>query len=199
MINQLLSLPFVLKVATRDFHPNDHISFGTSHNPPNNVPFESRIKIFNPSRENESQDIPVWPVHCVQGTRGADIIPEIDSSKLDVVVDKGKDKRLEMFSGFADVFGSKASEAASHDLAALLKREEITHIYIVGIAGDFCVKCTALDARKEGFEVYTVEEAIRSVDPGVNGWGAAKKDLEHAGIETIHFDSPEVAKVRSLA
>ncbi|KAL9130286.1 MAG: hypothetical protein Q9217_001497 [Psora testacea] len=197
-INELLSLPFIIKVATKDCHPVNHISFAVSHEPPNNKPFESFGVISNPSRDSQYYDIPLWPVHCVQGTKGAEIIPEIEISKLDEIVEKGRDKRIEMFSGFLDVFGGKSTESASLDLAGLLRGKNISHVYIVGIAGDFCVKCTALDAKNEGFEVYAVDEAIRSVDPGNSGWGAAKKEMDEAGIRIVSARGPEISKVKDL-
>lgn len=197
MINSLLSLPFALKIATKDAHPQDHVSFATSHPPPNKA-FESFFKISNPSDQTQSYEIRLWPAHCVQGTWGAEIIPEIDVSKLDEVVEKGKDSRLEMLSGFADVFGNTSSEAASQDLAGLLHRAEITHVFTVGLAGDYCVKCTALDGKKEGFEVYVVQEATRSVDAGEKGWGTATKEMRQAGIEIISMEGPEVERVKSL-
>lgn len=127
------------------------------------------------------------------------MIPEIQASKLDEIVEKGKDKRLEMFSGFADVFGNKSSGAASVDLAALLKSKKITNVFAVGLAGDFCVKSTALDAQKEGFQVCVVEDATRSVDPGEKGWGKAKKEMENAGIKIVGCQSPEIDAVRRMA
>ena len=197
-INELLSLPFNLKIATKDFHPVDHVSFATSHEPPNNKPFESSIKIPNPSNESQHHDIPLWPVHCVQGTKGAELIPEIEILKLDEVVEKGRDKRLEMFSGFSDVFGTKSVVSVNLDLATLLNNKNISHVYIVGVAGDFCVKYTALDARKEGFQVYAVEEGIRSIDPGASGWEAARKEMENAGVHIISQHGPDLAKVQGL-
>ena len=134
----------------------------------------------------------------MQGTKGAEIIPEIDVSKLNEVVEKGKDSGLEMFSGFADVFGSKSSKAASQDLAELLHRAGITHVFTVGLAGDYCVKCTALDAKKEGFQVYVIKEGTRSVNAGEKGWGAATKEMGKAGIEIISIKGPEVERVKSL-
>ena len=156
------------------------------------------MKISNPSEETQTFEIPLWPAHCVQGTKGAEIIPEINISMLDEVIEKGKDSRLEMFSGFADVFGRKSSEAVSQDLAGLLHRAGITHVFTVGLAGDYCVKCTALDAKKEKFEVYVVEEATRSVDVGEKGWGAATKEMRKAGIEVINIEGPEVERVKRL-
>ena len=198
LINTLLSLPFSLKIATKDFHPQDHISFETSHAPPNNKPFESSVNISNPSETSQSHEIPIWPVHCVQGTKGADIIPEIDVAKVDTIVEKGKDRRLEMFSGFADVFGNKSPQATNLDLADRLNSAGITHVFVVGIAGDVCVKCTALDAKKEGFQVCVLEEATRSVDAGEKGWGGAKEEMEKAGIKMTSVDGPEVERVKKL-
>ena len=197
-INNLLSLPFALKIATKDAHPQNHVSFANSHPPPNNRAFESVVRISNPSDSTQSHDIPLWPAHCIQGTKGAEIIPEIDVSKLDEVVEKGKDSRVEMFSGFGDVFGSRSSEAASQDLAGLLHRAGITTVFVVGLAGDYCVKCTALDAKKEGFGVYVVQEAIRSVNPGESGWGVAAREMETAGIEIISIKGRELERVKEL-
>ena len=197
-INSLLSLPFALKIATRDFHPQDHVSFETSHPPPGNKPFESQVKIINPLDPSESQKIPIWPVHCVQASKGADIIPELDTSRLDRIIEKGRDKRVEMFSAFADCFGNK-TDAASVDLAEVLKEACISNIYIAGLAGDYCVRCTAIDAKKEGFNVCVVQEATRSVDAGDKGWGAAKKELQQFGIEIVSIGGPEVDRVRNLA
>ena len=112
------------------------------------------------------------------------------------MVEKGKDSRLEMFSAFADVFGSKSSDAASQDLARLLHGAGITSVFVVGLAGDYCVKCTALDAKKEGFEVYVVQEATRSVD--AKGWALAIKEMEQAGIEMISVEGPELERVKKL-
>ena len=196
-INNLLALPFVLKIATKDAHPSGHVSFATSHSPQHKA-FESVFKISNPSDETHSYEIPLWPPHCVQGTRGAEIIPEMDVSKIDEIIEKGKDSRVEMFSAFADVFGSKSPGAASQDLAELLNHAGISHVFIVGLAGDYCVKCTALDAKKEGFGVYVVQEATRSVNAGEKGWGATRKELGEAGIEIISIDSTEVERVKSL-
>ena len=134
----------------------------------------------------------------MQGTNGAEIIPEIDVSKLDHIIQKGRDRRVEMFSGFSDCFGKK-TEAASHDLGALLHDADVTHVFVVGLAGDFCVRCTAIDAKKEGFTVSIVEEAVRSVNSSKEGWEAVKKELDDAGVRTISIEGPEVAAISAPA
>ena len=88
--------------------------------------------------------------------------------------------------------------AASHDLAELLHHAGVTHVFTVGLAGDYCVKCTALDAKKEGFGVYVVQEATRCVDAGEQGWGAAQKEMNDAGIDIISTEGPEVERVKRL-
>ena len=198
MINALLDYPFTLKVATKDFHPPDHVSFAKSHPSPDIVAFQSSISISNPQRFDQQQSIPLWPVHCVQGSMGADIIPELAHEKLDVVVEKGRDRDVESFSPFADVFGNKSTTSTNVDLSALLKSKNITHVFAVGIAGDYCVRCTAMDAQKEGFEVLVVEEAVRSVDPSEKGWGAARTEMASVGIKVIPFRGPEISRVLSL-
>ncbi|KAL9585054.1 MAG: hypothetical protein Q9212_001744 [Teloschistes hypoglaucus] len=190
-INELLSMPFTLRIATRDSHPSNHISFSTSHPPPNNKAFESKTEVVNPKNPAESMSIPIWPVHCVQGTPGAEIIPELDQSRLDRIIDKGRDKQVEMFSAFADSFGNKTSTAASFDLASFLKENGIGQVFVVGLTGDYCVRCTAIDAHKEGFEVFVIEEAVKSVDSGANGWGSVKAELQGLGVGVISIAGPE--------
>ncbi|KAL8942819.1 MAG: hypothetical protein Q9216_001434 [Gyalolechia sp. 2 TL-2023] len=197
-INHLLSLPFALKIATRDFHPPDHVSFDTSHPPPNNKAFSSCVTIANPQDSAEATSIPLWPAHCVQGTPGAELVPELDTSKFDRVIDKSRDKRVEMFSSFADAFGNKSAQAASFDLAAFLKEKGIQRVFVVGLAGDYCIRFTATDAKKEGFEVFVIEEGVRSiVDQGEKGWEAVKREMKELGIEVIKRDSDEVLRIAS--
>ena len=138
-------------------------------------------------------------MHCVQNTQGAEIIPEIDASKFQHIVAKGRDSRVEMFSAFADVFGNKTSMAASLDLAELLESAGVSHVFVAGLAGDHCVRCTALDGKKEGFKVFVIEEATKSVNAGDNGWGAAKEHLEKAGVMVIYIDDPIIEQLGSLS
>jgi nicotinamidase-related amidase len=109
------------------------------------------------------------------------------------VLEKGKDKNVEMFSAFADVFGNKAS----HDLAALLRTNKITRVDIVGLAGDYCVTQTALDARKEGFEVFVIKEGVKSINPGSEGWGTSRAKFDGVGIRTIGINDSEVVGLAS--
>ena len=104
-----------------------------------------------------------------------------------------------MFSVFADVFGTSSPRAVSLDLAKLLKDNTISHVFTVGVAGEYCVKCTAADAAKEGFQVRIVEEAVRSADPSEQGWGKSKRELEAAGVRFVSMDSAEVTAVANAS
>ncbi len=192
----MLSLPFALEVATMDFHPIDHISFAPNHEPPNNKPYESCILMINPVDSAETKQMRLWPVHCVRDTPGAQIIPEIDTSRFDAVVKKGQDRRVEMYSGFADAFGGRLG--ASLNLTGLLREKGISHVYVVGLAGDYCVKATAMGAQKEGFKTYVIEEAVKSVDPGENGWAKAAREMEEGGVSVVGVHGDAVNRIRQI-
>lgn len=157
------------------------------------------MTVSNPENPSETQEIPVWPIHCVQNTNGAEIIPEIDISKVDTIVEKGRDKRVEMFSVFSDSFGRKGEALCSHDVAGLLRNTGVTQVFVTGLAGDYCALHTAVDAKKEGFEVFLVEDAVKSVNPGQGGWGASKKNLHDIGVSIVSLNGPELEKIKGVA
>ncbi|KAH6883052.1 pyrazinamidase/nicotinamidase-like protein [Alternaria rosae] len=192
IINEFLTYPFTLKVATKDFHPPDHVSFASNHSPPNNKPFESTFTIKNPNNPDETQETRLWPDHCVQGTKGSELLPELDVSKVDHIVEKGQDKRVEMYSAFADPF--KRPSVAKSGLAETLRKAEITDVFVVGLAGDYCVKYTAIDAQKEGFKTWVVGDATRAVDP--SAMGEVHKEYEKVGVTVIAKDDAQVQRVK---
>lgn len=137
----------------------------------------------------------LWPVHCVQGSKGAEIIEELDLSNVRFSVKKGQDARVEMYSAFSDSFGNLTSGAGgvSHDLAKELATEKITDVYVVGLAGDYCVKDTALGSAKAGFTTYLIEEAQKCVDPST--WPDVKTALAEGSVKVVGMDSEEVRRV----
>jgi nicotinamidase/pyrazinamidase len=141
-LNELAGL-FGLVVATRDWHPPDHGSF---------VGVE-----VDPARWSGADPRSIWPVHCVQGTPGAELHPALDHAAIDVVLDKGQDQFSQGYSAFHD-----------SGLAELLQERGVDHVYIGGLTTDYCVKHSVLDARRLGLEVTVVEDAIRAVnvEPG---------------------------------
>jgi nicotinamidase/pyrazinamidase len=135
---------FDLVVATRDWHPPDHGSF--------------------------TEQGGVWPVHCVQGTPGAELFPGLDQSHVDVVIDKGQDPGTEGYSGFD-----------ATKLEDLLRERGVDRITVVGLATDYCVKNTVLDARRLGFEVDVDADAIRAVDVKPGDGERAIDEMRAAG------------------
>ena len=144
-VNALAADPrFDLVVATRDWHPRNHGSFDEQGGP--------------------------WPVHCVQGTEGADLHPSLKRELVHTIVDKGQDPETEGYSGF------EATE-----LERLLRERGIDRVTVVGLATDYCVKNTALDARRLGFEVSVDPDAVRGVDVNAGDSERALEEIEAAG------------------
>jgi len=198
LINNLLaSKEFALKVATQDFHPKDHISFASNHPAPNNKPFESFIDMQNlvGNKPEQTMKQRLWPVHCVQGTPGAAVIEELASNYIDITVTKGMDSRVEMYSAFSDSFGNlTAGEGGVNlDLANELRARTISHVYVVGIAGDYCVRDTALGSAKAGFTTYVIEEGQKCVDPST--WDDVKNILSQGSVSVVGVESDEVKRV----
>ncbi|KAF2119731.1 Isochorismatase-like protein [Lophiotrema nucula] len=193
-INELLSLPFPIKVATKDFHPQDHISFASNHPPPNNKPFESTTVITNPLNPEEKEETRLWPDHCVQGTKGSELLPELDVSKVHQIVEKGQDKRVEMYSAFMDPFPTCVSRSG---LSKILKDAGVTDVFVVGLAADYCVKFTALDAKKEGFTTWVIAEATKAVDP--SSLSDIYEEYATKGIAVIGKDDRTIRKVKEYS
>ncbi|KAK5091396.1 NAD(+) salvage pathway protein [Lithohypha guttulata] len=198
LINKLLeSKAFKYKVATKDWHPPDHVSFAANHPEPNNKPFESFIEMSNlvANKPDEKMQQRLWPVHCVQNTKGAELVPELKIDRVDLIVEKGSDPRVEMYSAFSDSFGNMtAGEGGVNvDLAKVLREKGITHVYCVGIAGDYCLNYTALDSAKAGFKTIVIEEAQRSVDPST--WLNVLKGFKSNQVEVVSEDSDQVQQL----
>lgn len=200
VINSLLAQPgFVTRIATQDSHPSDHISFASNHPEPDNKPFESYIQMQNPEpgHEEETKLQQLWPVHCVADTPGAAIIPEIDTTRFDMFVLKGKHSQVEMYSAFADAFGNidptVTLASVNLDITSELQAKGVTDVFVVGLAGDYCVKCTAIDSVKAGFRTWLVEEGTKCVVP--TGWDQTKEELQTAGVSVIRADDAVIQRL----
>lgn len=124
------------------------------------------------------------------------MIPELDVSRLDEVVEKGQDKRVEMYSAFCTPFlNPKIVETG---LAKTLKEKGVTYVFCVGLAADFCVKATAIDAAKEGFETVVIREGTKGVEQGDEADKKLAQELKENNVKMVSVDGPEVAKVRDL-
>lgn len=148
LINRLAQ-SFNHVVLTQDWHPDQHISFAENHE--NKVPFES-IELAYGSQV-------LWPKHCVQGTHDAEFHADLDIPTAQLIIRKGVHPEIDSYSAFME-----ADRKTPTGLNGYLKEHLIDTVYIVGIATDFCVAWTALDACKFGFHTYVIEDACKAID-----------------------------------
>lgn len=157
---------FPLVVATQDWHPTDHGSF-VSRYPEHEV---GAIITLN------GLDQVVWPDHCVQGTRGAAFHSDLETEKIHRVFTKGDDPKVDSYSGFFDNDGDRAT-----GLATYLHSKGVDEVFIMGLATDYCVKFTVLDALNQGFKTFVIADACRGVDLEPGDVARALKEMEEAG------------------
>jgi nicotinamidase/pyrazinamidase len=155
-------------VATQDWHPPGHKSFAVNHK--GKQPYDV-IKL-------DGLDQVLWPAHCVQGTRGAELHDALDRSKIDCVFPKGTDPMIDSYSGFWDN-GHKKSTG----LADWLRAQDIGVLTVLGLATDFCVKFTVLDGLREGFAVTLVEDGCRAVELAAGDGARAITAMREAGAQ----------------
>lgn len=147
-INQLADC-FENVVLTQDWHPDNHISFAQNHS--GKQPFET-IELAYGAQV-------LWPKHCVQGTKDADFHPDLNIPKAQLIIRKGFHAHIDSYSAFME-----ADQSTMTGLTGYLKERGIDTVYVVGIATDFCVAWTALDAIKQGFKTLVVEDACKGID-----------------------------------
>ena len=156
-------------VVTQDWHTQGHASFASAH--AGQKPFSS-IKLAYGNQV-------LWPDHCVQGTDDAALHKDLKLPTAQVIIRKGFHKGVDSYSAFEE-----ADRKTATGLGGYLKQRGIKTVYVAGLATDFCVAWTALDARKAGFEVYVIEDATRAID--LNGsLAAAWKQMTAKGVKRI--------------
>lgn len=176
VVNQILSFPFDAIVATKDWHPPDHVSFAPNHN-----------KAVGQTVLLDDLEQILWPVHCVQNTPGSGLSPAINKEKIEKVFHKGTDEAIDSYSTFFDNRHLKAT-----GLGDYLKERGIEDIYLAGLATDYCVKYSALDALKLGFNVFVITDACRGVDLQSDD---SKKALDEVAAAGAHLTtSHEIAE-----
>lgn len=161
-----LARAFEHVIVTQDWHPRDHISFAASH--AGKSPFE---RIALPYGEQV-----LWPVHCVQGTAGAALHEALDIAHARLVIRKGYRRTIDSYSAFVE-----ADRETPTGLAGYLRESGVKRVWCCGLATDYCVAWTALDARAAGFEAVVVEDACRAIDLE-GSLERAWRDMEAAGI-----------------
>ncbi len=159
---------FEIIAATQDWHPADHGSFAANH--PGAAIYQT-IDLHGLPQT-------LWPVHCVQGTPGADFAPGLNTTNITRVFQKGTHPEIDSYSGFHD-----NGRRHSTGLAEWLKSQGVTHVTICGLATDYCVKFTALDAIAEGFEVTLHLPACRGVNLNPGDVDAAVREMKARGVE----------------
>ncbi|UYZ60735.1 bifunctional nicotinamidase/pyrazinamidase [Hymenobacter latericus] len=160
---------FELVVATQDWHPRTHKSFAANH--PGKNEFETT--------ELHGLEQVLWPVHCVQGTAGAELHPALDTQRIEAIFRKGTNPEIDSYSGLFDNGHQKAT-----GLADYLRGKGVRQVYVAGLAGDYCVYFTAKDALQEGFETYLIEDAARPIS--AEGYERAKADIARRGGRIVH-------------
>ena len=167
-VNRLMAR-FVHVIATQDWHPADHASFAANH--AGAAPFSVIEMPYGPQT--------LWPVHCVQGTAGAGFHGGFALDRATAIVRKGWRSSVDSYSAFFE-----NDKATPTGLGGLLRERGVGRVVIAGLATDFCVSFSALDARRLGFEVAVVLDACRAID--LNGsLAAARAAWREAGVETI--------------
>lgn len=167
-INELITLDgFKTKIATKDSHPDNHVSFAQTHG----KPLGTTITIYHPEDTEELMGLQqvLWPVHCVASTDGADFVPGLVQDKFDRTFFKGTHPRVESYSAFRDAWGRDASE-----LPVFLEERGVTDVVCVGLAGDYCVKYTAVDAVDFGFRTWVVVDCTKTISDDSIAWDELK-------------------------
>lgn len=173
-IKELLKKEWDVVVASKDWHPPNHGSFHTTHHKaPGDTVYLKKIKQL------------LWPVHCVQGSPGAELASGWDQNKVHKIVLKGTDPEIDSYSTFFDNAHQKST-----GLHEYLQEHKIKKVYLAGLTTDYCVKNSALDALELGYETYVVEEACKGVNLHL-------QDSENA-LEEIKQRGGKVVKLRDV-
>lgn len=159
LINALMPR-FDVVVAAQDWHPKDHVSFTVTH----------------PEA--------LWPVHCVQKSFGAALVSGLDVSKVSRVIQKGTDREIDSYSTFFDNAHRKKTELADY-----LFSKGVDAIYLVGVATDYCVYYSALDALDLGFEVFVIQDACRGIDLKEGDIDRSLQILQEKGVHIVSSDA----------
>jgi nicotinamidase/pyrazinamidase len=168
VINKL-SNKFETVIQTQDWHPNGHSSFASVHE--NKMPFETIEMSYGTQV--------LWPDHCVQGSPGAEFHSGLDTRQTQLIIRKGFRRKIDSYSAFYE-----NDQITSTGLSGYLQERQIEQLFLTGLALDFCVKWSALDGLKEGFDVTVIEDAVKGID--IDGsLGQAWNEMQDAGAKRI--------------
>jgi len=174
-INELLAMDWDVIVASKDWHPPNHKSFASIH--------EKNIGDVVTLR---GRDQILWPDHCVQESGGAEFMPGFDTSRIDKVFLKGTDPEIDSYSAFFD-----DAHLRTTGLKEFLQESQITDLYCVGLATDYCVLATALDAVSCGFKTFVVLEGVKGVDLHDSDSEKALEEMKKNGVILLSINDLE--------
>ncbi len=169
-VANLLQLHFDRVIATQDWHPADHGSFASNYvgrQPGELVELAGQPQIL-------------WPAHCVQGTPGAELAPGLERPKIEKVFFKGVDPQVDSYSAFFDNAAQRST-----GLAEYLRVTRINEVYIMGLATDYCVKFSALDAAQLGLRTTIIEDGCRGVELADGDSERAFEAMQQAGVDVV--------------
>lgn len=164
-----LAARFPNVVATQDWHPPNHVSFASRHS--GRLPYETVRLPYGPQV--------LWPDHCVQGSAGAQLAPELDLDRAALVLRKGTKPEIDSYSAFLE-----ADRTTRTGLAGYLRERGLSRLFLCGLATDYCVAWSALDARADGFETIVIEDAVRGIDLD-GSLARAWAEMENAGVRRL--------------
>jgi nicotinamidase/pyrazinamidase len=171
-----LQRQFDLVVATKDWHPLDHGSFAANH--PGKKPGDRIIL--------DGIDQILWPVHCIQNTRGAEFAPSFDTSQIAHIFHKGIDPKIDSYSTFFD-----NAHRRHTGLAHYLEKRGVKDIYLMGLALDYCVKYSTLDARQLGLNAHVIVDGCRGIELEPGDIGRALDEMKRAGAVLLKSSDRE--------
>lgn len=172
IINEMVHYPFDLIIASKDWHPSDHGSFTNNH----------EGKKTGDQINLGGLDQVLWPSHAVQGTSGAEFAPGWDTTEIDKIIYKGTDPLIDSYSAFYDNGHRKSTE-----LETYLREKNVKEIFVAGLATDYCVKHSVLDALELGFRPYVIMEACRGVNLKPHDSSNAFALMQAGGATLISF------------
>ena len=177
IIDKILKSPFTLKIATKDWHPPQHKSFASAHH----------RKIYEQILLDGIPQI-LWPDHCVQNTEGSEFAKGWDQTQVDQIIYKGTEPNIDSYSAFYDNEHRKKTP-----LEDLLKEHYIKVLFIAGLATDYCVKYSVIDALKIGYEVYVVVDGCKAVNLSPQDEALSLEEMKQLGANLIRSeDLPEI-------
>lgn len=168
-ISELVEMEWDLIIASKDWHPAKHHSFASTHGKKVGESVEDQI---------------LWPDHCVQGTEGAEFYPGWNTDLVNYVVYKGTSKEVDSYSAFFD--NDKKRDTGLH---AYLQEQGVTELYCAGLATDYCVKATVLDALNLGYQVFVIQDGIEAVNLEPEDGQKALKEMQEAGARLITLET----------